>query len=188
MKNRQAPRDKRFYMNCFAGSFKQFACILFLLLSTSVFAQQERTSGSIGFQAGINSGILGGGAGPSFSLHFATRTEKVIQLESMLFFDSHSGKSFLSGHSQKNVGVGFAGGLRINAFPQKNWNPSLLFMPGLMYSSQQTSRHDDRGNSGISPALCIGISNTFYRKHLVNIGINTGENITAAYLKYGFLF
>ena len=167
---------------------KQTPFILLFLVSNQFFAQEEIKLKSFGIHAGVNSGILSGGIGPSFSFHYALRTEKVLQLESMLFFDSHSGETFLSGESQKNLGFGLGAGTRINVLPQKNWNPSLVIMPGVIYSYEITSRDDDNGRSGISGALCLAISNAFYRKHMVSIGLNRGKNITAAYLKYGFWF
>ncbi len=100
----------------------------------------------------------------------------------------NSGKTFLSGESQRNVGLGLAAGIRINVLPQKNWNPSLVIMPGVIYSSKTTSRYDDYGPSGISGTLCFAVSNAFHRKHMVSIGLNSGANIFAAYLKYGFWF
>jgi hypothetical protein len=188
MKNTDNQRVKWCYMLSTLNLIKLVAIVMFFGLSTPVIAQQEASSTKIGIHAGLNSGILSGGAGPSFSLHYAARTEKVVQLESMLFFDSHSGKTFLSGHNQKNLGIGVVGGVRINVFPQKNWNPSLVIMPGIMYSSQTTSRYDDRGSSGMSGAISLGIANTFYRKHMVSLGLNGGANITSLYLKYGLWF
>jgi len=174
--------------NCFLNYVGQTHFILFLLLSTQIFGQQETKPESLSIHAGVNSGILSGGSGPSFSLHYALHTEKVLQFESMLFFDSHSGETFLSGYSQKNLGFGLAAGIRLNLLPKKNWNPSFVIMPGISYSSEITSRYDDPMHSGISGALCLGISNTFYRKHMVSVGFNSGKNIYAAYLKYGFWF
>jgi hypothetical protein len=168
----------------------QISFIFFMLLNATAFAQEESTAlpGSFGIHAGVNTGILSSVAGPSVSLHYAIRTEKVLQVESMLFFDSHSGKTFLSGYNQKNRGLGLVGGIRVNIRPRKNWNPSFVLMPGLMYSSQSTSRYDDRGSSGFSPALSVGLSSTIYKKHMVSLGFNTGENIAAAFLKYGYWF
>jgi len=162
--------------------------ILFLSLSTQMYAQQQITPRNFSIQAGINGGLLSGGFGPSFSFHYALRTEKVLQLESMIFLDSHSGKKAISGHTEKSFGYGLAAGIRINVLPQKNWNPSFAIMPAIMYSSETTSRYDDKGRSGISGAICLAISNTFNKRHMVSIGLNQGENISAGYLKYGFWF
>lgn len=172
----------------FLNFVRQALFILFFLWCTQILAQQETKPRSFGIHAGVNSGTLSGGTGPSFSFHYAIPTKKVLQLESMLFFDSHSGKTFLSGHFQENFGFGLAAGARINFLPQKNWNPSFLIMPGIIYSSETTSRYDDYGSSGISDAFCFAFSNAFYRKHMVSLGLNRGENIFAAYLKYGFWF
>ncbi len=162
--------------------------IFSFLLSTQIYAQHEIKPINFGIHAGVNGGILGGGIGPSFSFHYALRTDKVLQPESMLFFDSHSGEVFLSGYTQKNIGFGLAAGTRINILPKKHWNPSFVIMPGVIYSSQATSRPDDNGHNGISGALCLGLSSTFYRKHMVSTGINIGKNIDALYLKYGLWF
>lgn len=106
-------------LTCFLNYAGLTHFILFFVFSTPIFGQQETKPGSLGIHAGINSGILSGGLGPSFSLHYALHTEKVFQLESMLFFDSHSGKTFLSGYSQKNLGFGLAAGIRLNLLPKK---------------------------------------------------------------------
>jgi hypothetical protein len=186
MKHKSPSNKERFFQNCLLKT--GIPILLFLLLSNSIYAQQEAAPGRIGIHAGLNSGLLSGGVGPSLSLHYAIRTEKVLQLESMLFLDSHSGKTFLSGFDQQNFGLGVAAGPRINVFPQKNWTRSFVVMPGIMYSSQKTSRHDDPGSSGLSGALCLGISNAFYQKHMASLGFNVGENIFAASLKYGYWF
>jgi len=57
-----------------------------------------------------------------------------------------------------------------------------------MYSSKSTDRYDDVGSSGVSAALSLGVSNEFYKKHMVSFGFNVGANITAANLKYGYWF
>jgi|GEM_PF-1646065 len=181
-------RNEKCYLTNFKNHFRRPPFIFLFLLSTQIYAQQETKPISFGIQAGINGGILGGGLGPSISFHYALRTEKVLQLESMLFFDSHSGETFLSGYSQKNIGLGLAVGARVNVLPKKNWNPSFVIMPGVIYSSQTTSRPDDNGQDGISGALCLGISSAFYRKHMVSIGLNIGDNIDALYIKYGLWF
>lgn len=189
MNNTDKLKTEKCYLTHFLNYVRQTPFILFFLLSTQIYAQQETKPRSFGIHAGVNSGILGGGTGPSFSFHYALRTEKVLQLESMLFFDSHSGEAFLTGDSQKNLGFGLAAGIRINVLPQKNWNPSFVIMPGVIYSSETTSRYDgDYVSSGISGNFFIAFSNAFYRKHMVSIGLNAGRNIYAAYLKYGFWF
>jgi len=188
MDNRDTLRIVKFFLANLKSYFKQAPLLFLFLLCTQIRAQQETRPRSFAIHAGINGGILGGGIGPSFSFHYALRTEKVLQLESMIFFDSHSGETFLSGYFQKNRGFGLAAGIRINVLPKRNWNPSFIIMPGVIYSSQTTSRPDDYARNGISGALCIGFSSAFYKKHMVSIGLNTGENIEAIYLKYGFWF
>ncbi len=174
------------YLFFFVKYTAQVLFIIFCLLSTKTFAQEETKPRNFSINAGLNSGLLSGGKGPSFSFHYAIRTQKVLQLESMLFFDSHSGSTFLSGHSQKNIGIGSAVGLRINVLPKKNWNPSLIIMSGVMYSSEITSQPTE--SKGVSIAISIGISNTFYQKHMVSIGYNDGRNIESLFVKYGFCF
>jgi hypothetical protein len=169
---------------------------LLLLLASTLFitpfakaqAQEAPKINGFSLHAGINSGILSGGTGPSFSLHYAGRRDKVFQLESQLFFDYHSGSTFLSGFDQKNTGLGLVGGVRVNFLPKKNCNPSLFLMPGLMYSSQTISRPSDPTQQGISGAISIGVSNLFHQKHMVSVGINEGANISSLFLKYGYWF
>ena len=134
---------------------------------------------------GINTGILAGGTGPSFSFHSAIRTNKVVQFESMLFFDYHSGRTFLSGYSQVNLGVGFMGGIRINALPKRNWNPSLVIMAGMMYGSETI---DDTRERGFGAGYSLALSNTFYQKHTASFGVTEGKNISSFFLKYGRRF
>lgn len=178
-----------------ASSYAKLTGLLLILVVTLsltqiVQAQDQETPKNNGFgmHAGINSGILSGGVGPSLSLHYALRQEKVIQLESQLFFDYHSGKTFLSGYDQKNSGIGLTAGIRVNFLPKKKWNPSLFLMPGFMYSSQIISRPTDPSQKGISGAISLGFSNLFQQKHMVSIGINEGSNISSAFLKYGYWF
>ena len=164
----------------------QIILIFLLLLSNEISAQEETKPRNFSIHAGINGGILSGGTGPSFSFHYAFRTKKVLQTESMLFFDSHSGDTFLSGYAQKNLGAGLVTGIRINVLPKKNWNPSFVLMGGVMYSSEITSQPRER--KGFSGALSLGISNAFYKKHMVSLGYNAGRNIASLHLKYGFYF
>lgn len=168
---------------------------IFLLLSLLCFfpfvqlkAQDQVKDHVLGLQAGVNSGILGGGGGPSFSFHYAISQDKILQWESALFFDYHSGKTFLSGFSQKNTGIGLLAGLRLNLRPQKNWNPSLFLKPGLMYSSENISRTSDPIQKGFSGAISLGVSSLFHQKHMLSLGFNQGANIESAFLKYGFWF
>ena len=188
MNNADKLKTGNCYLTHYKNHVRQILFIFFILLSTPVYAQQETKPISFSIHAGVNGGLLDGGVGPSFSFHYALRTEKVLQLESMLFFDSHSGETFLSGDSQKNIGLGLAAGTRINVLPKKHWNPSFVIMPGVIYSSETTSRQGDYEHSGISGALCVGISSAFNRKHMVSLGLNIGQNIDALYLKYGLWF
>lgn len=173
----------------FLNFVRQISFLLFFLLSGLIYAQQETKFRSFSIQAGVNSDLLSGGPGPSISFHYAHPTEKQIQFESMLFYDSQSGgKTFLNGFSQEAFGYGLAAGARLNILPDKNWNPSLVLMPGVIYSSVETSREDDPGQSGVAAALCIAVSNTFYKKHMLSLGHNGGSHISATYLKYGYWF
>ena len=168
--------------------FFQFAImgvVLWVFGIQEVKAQQESKDQGFGLHAGINSGILSGGSGPSLSLHYATRQDKALQLESQLFFDYHSGKTFISGNPQKNTGLGLFAGLRWNVRPGKDWNPSLFLFPGLMYSAETVFTSTQ---SSLSGAVSLGFSSLFHQKHMVSIGINGGEYITSAFLKYGFWF
>ena len=168
--------------------FFQFAImgvVLWVFGIQEVKAQQESKDQGFGLHAGINSGILSGGGGPSLSLHYAARRDKVLQLESQLFFDYHSGKTFISGNPQKNTGLGIVAGLRVNGLPGKNFNPSLFFFPGLIYSAETISTTTQ---SSISGAVSLGFSSLFHQKHMISIGINQGEYITSAFFKYGFWF
>ncbi len=166
---------------------KQMVVVLFFLWSPQIFAQQEAKVRNFSVQVGINSGILSG-SGPSFSFHYARPTEKVFQFESMLFVDRQSGSTFLSGDSQKRLGIGFAAGTRIQIHSEKSWTPSLMVMPGLMYSSDVTSRYDDPGRRGVSGAFCLAFSTLYKKKHMVSLGLNAGQNIFAPHLKYGYWF
>lgn len=106
---------------------------VFFLISGVWFQSQsqvKRTQFSI--HAGINGGILSGGAGPSLSFQYTPGKVKLLQFQSNLIFDYHSGQTFLSGYTQQNTGFGLLAGLRVNLRPQNTWNPSLFLLPGLM--------------------------------------------------------
>jgi hypothetical protein len=155
-------------------------------LSILIYGQEVFKPKNINIHAGINAGILSGGVGPSFSLNHGIGTNNVFQYETMLFYDSHSGNTFLSGYSQKNWGLGLATGLRINVFPKKNFNPSFMAMGGIMYSSETTSLpYNSKGLSGVL-SLCASMS--IYQKHMASIGFNIGKNIESLFLKYGYWF
>jgi hypothetical protein len=151
-----------------------------------MLAQQETKPESFGVQAGINKGILDNVFGPSFSLHYALRRDKVLQLELMFFYDRSSGTTFLSGDSQKSFGTGWVAGTRINIRPKKNWNPSVVIMPGFIYSSEIISNSEI--SNAISGTLTLAFSNTFYKKHMLSVGVNPGEYNAVTILKYGFWF
>ncbi|MGK7390822.1 MAG: hypothetical protein ACNS60_10730 [Candidatus Cyclobacteriaceae bacterium M2_1C_046] len=178
-------KTRKYNLTHLLNNARQALFILFFLVSTQIYAQEETNPKNFGIHAGVNSGLWDNVSGPSFSFHYAFQTEKVVQLESMLFFDSQSGRAALSGKSQKNSGLGLAAGIRFNILPQKNWNPSFVIMPGLIYSSETQA---DYRRSGISGSLFLAFSNTFYRRHMLSIGVNRGENILLGYLKYGFWF
>lgn len=175
----------------FKSFYSETGIFFFLVLFFAFFqsnGQQMNTDHGPGFQAGINSGILGGGGGPSFSVHYAIRRDKILQWESALFFDYHSGKTFLSGFSQKNTGLGILAGLRLNLRPRKSWNPSLFLKPGMMYSSENIARASDPIQRGFSGAISLGLSSLFHQKHMISLGFNQGANIESAFLKYGIWF
>lgn len=163
-----------------------FPIIILFLAITTVYAQEEDKPVSFGIQGGIITGILGGGTGPSLSLHYALRTQKVLQPEIALSFDSKKGETFLSGHNSNSSALSLTAGARINIQPQKNWNPSLLIMGGLMSGKSKSDRYDDTGSSGVSGALNVGVSNTFNRKHMITLGALVGEYVDGFYLKYGY--
>ncbi len=159
--------------------------ILLLMLSVHCFAQQEPKPGSFGLHAGINSAILDNALGPSLSFHYAPNTGRILQPEAMLFFDAHSGSAFISGAQTKSSAIGLAAGLRINISPHTKWNPSLVVMLGIAYGSE-TSNQGAYRNSGLSGAFSFGISNSFRKKHMVSLGLNTvGDTFMAAHLQYG---
>ncbi len=163
--------------------------ILLFLLSAQIFAQQETNPRSFSIHAGVNGTIFSNATGPSISIQSASRTDKVIQRELMLFFDKQSGGS-PGGLFPNNdySGIGLAAGVRINIFPQRNWNPSFVIMLGPAYGSE--SAIDRKYEySGLGYAFCFGYSNIFYKKHMLSIGFNNVVDFGAAiYIKYGFWF
>lgn len=159
-----------------------------LLAGKSVHAQEQQRSGSMGIHLGVNAGMFGGGMGPGVSLHYALG-RKALQFESMLFFDAQSGSTWYWGESEKSRGVGLMAGGRFNFLPGKNWNPSLVAMLGVMYGATITETYlATRRDEGISPAITLGFANTFFQKHMISLGITSGEYIASIYLKYGFWF
>lgn len=82
-----------------------------------------------------------------------------------------------------------AAGIRVNIRPQKNWNPSLYFMPGIMIGSfESDSINDPDQTGGCSLAAQLGISNTFHQRHVTTIEYKSGDKFNGVCFKYGFLF
>lgn len=95
----------------------------------------------------------------------------------------------------KASALGLTAGLRINVLPRKNWNPSFVIMTGIAYGSQKEKRYSIDGGAewksddGGGVAVCLGFSNTFYKKHMVSLGfIGVPEDFAAVYIKYGIWF
>lgn len=174
----------------FRKSNKLLLTIIFLFVSASLmFAQEAAKKGSVGLHAGINTGTLDAGNGPSFSFQYGFRREKIFQPELALSFDSQKGKTFSSGYNYKSSALTLAAGIRINIRPQKNWNPSLFFMPGLMMGSYESENNKvPTSNSGSSLAARLGISNTIHKHHMITVGVISGEDFGGYYLTYGYLF
>lgn len=167
---------------------RTFLFAISLIFSVISYAQQENKPRQFGIHAGINNGVLDSGFGPSFSFHYVAPSQKALRFESMFFFDSQLGTTFLSGYDYTAKGIGVAAGGRLRRVSGKSFNPSLVLMPGFMYSSDKSGRSDDPGRSGVSAALSAGISAAFPEKHMITLGFNTGENFTGLHLKYGFWF
>jgi hypothetical protein len=155
--------------------------------STQIFAQKDKATESRNFSihAGLNSDLFDDGFGQSISAHYAYHTAKVLQLECMLFLDNRSGYSFITGTYYGSIAYGLAAGFRINLLPKKNWTPSFAIMPALIYSEQN---NQDGKYSSTMPSVCLALSNKFYKKHMVTLGINLGDYVAALHLKYGFWF
>lgn len=159
-------------------------CLLFLWPTCFACAQtnsEPSTNFQVILQAGIPVGILDDMNGVAFSSHFRALSSSIFSPEGLLFFDYASGNSFLSGRKSSLTQMGIAVGGRLN-FLRKNrvWQPSIYLFPGL--ASVSRTHADGRQNSSIEAIVSIGITNTFYRKHSLNIGLQ-GEFFT---LKYGF--
>lgn len=184
MNNTDKLKTKKCYIVLFLNYIKQSSIILFFLLSTQMYAQQETKPRDLSIQAGVNSGILGGGYGPSFSINYAFRIKK-LPIEVMLFYDRQKGSGGFFGGSQ-NQGIGVAAGLRMNLFSKKNRVTSFTTMVGFMYSSAKYNH--DRTLQSVFPCLSLGISNIYYQKHMISVGLNYGEFIVSLFAKYGFWF
>lgn len=184
MNNSKEIKSEKCALHHFLCTVRLFPFIIFFLWSNQNFAQEEVRPRNFSIHAGINSGILSGGYGPSFSFHYVIRTLKLGQIESMLLYDSHSGETFLSGQPQKDLGVGLAVGLRLPSHSSKNWDPSVYFMVGGIYNSRISYTEW----KVFSPVACAGLSVSFNGKHMISMGANYGTFILAVYLKYGFWF
>jgi len=156
---------------------------------TLIYAQEKTKPGMAGFHGGINAGVLDNGYGPSLSFQYAFHPEKVVQTELSISFDSQKGEEFGSGDNYRSSALTLAAGIRLNIRPQKNWNPSIFLMPGLMmgsYESEDNSNTINQSNTGLS--LQLGLSNTIHNKHMITIGLLSGANFDGLYFRYGFLF
>ncbi|MDO5509107.1 MAG: hypothetical protein Q4F57_00285 [Weeksellaceae bacterium] len=171
----------------FPNSNMRVACIVILLFCCTLsLAQEFPTYYNKSTQVGIIKGLLDQGNGISVSAHFAIRPSKVLQPEIALSYESQKGKTFLTSYNYSAAGISLTPGLRINIRPQRNWNPSILFMLGISYSQQKKDRIDVSGEAGISPALNLGVASTFHQRHMGSIGIFGNDNIGGLYLKYGY--
>jgi len=180
-------------MSCitnFPNPDKLLLTLIFLFVSASLmYAQETAKKGSFGLHAGINKGTLDGGNGISLLCNYGFRREKIFQPELAISFDSQKGKAFLTGNNYKSSALTLAAGIRINIRPQKKWNPSLLFMPGLMMGSFESENSSGpASNSGSSLAVRLGISNTIQKNHMITIGAISGEDFSGYLLTYGYLF
>ncbi len=173
--------------------------ILLFILSAQIFAQQETKPTSYSIHAGVNTGFNDNAVGPSLSLRRASSAfDNYVQSEFMLFLDSRSGAAILSGDKTNSYAVGLAAGVRINTAPQKYWNPSFVLMPGIAYVTT-ANIYNGNQDSSVSFAFCFGFSNLFYKKHMVNIGVNSSvpmqhvlffvfHTVLVANITYGFWF
>jgi hypothetical protein len=184
-KNISKLKTKEHFSLHFISQLKLSFLIFLSFSSTLIYSQQEIRTKRFSIQAGVNGGIGYNVKGPSLSFHYAYRTDRILQLESMLFFDY---QTFSSRYPVEMLGLGLVTGIRINVSPKKDWNPSFVLMPGVIYSSIKTSREDLPYKNGFSGAVSIGFSNNFYKKNMITTGVNVGENILAIHLKYGRWF
>ena len=165
--------------------YRTFILLIIIFFSYS-FCQSQNSDRKKCLQVGLNSGILSGGIGPSFSFHYTTPINEILQPEAMLFYDSHQGKTFLTGYTQENFGYGLAAGLRVSILRKKKFSPSLVFMPGIIYSSEITSYPKE--NVGLSGFISLGGSCTISQKHMISFAVQGGQNIQSFVYKYGFWF
>lgn len=176
--------------------FRNFSIYIRIVLSfilinisfSGIYAQEADKPRPFGIHGGLNFGTLNSGSGPSLSFHYSFNTQKVFQPEIAISYDTQQGETFSNGYDYSANAITLYGGVRLNMRPKKNWNPSLYLMPGLMFGSDQTSRPDDSGRKGKSLAAQLGVSNTFSNKHMITIGIFSGDFIDGVHLNYGFMF
>ena len=164
-------------------------------MSPAAWAQQDSTSSAkpqdlpnidFSIHGGLNWGILSGGMGPSASGHVHLSLGKFFHPEAMVFFDYHEGKKFLSSDHQTNIGFGICPGIRLHLLPGKNWNPSLVGYVGLVYSKESTTEPSIQ--KGFSQYISCALTNTFYQKYMLSIGLGLGENIDCIFVKFGIRF
>ena len=165
--------------------YRTFILLIIIFFSYS-FCQSQNSVRNKSFQVGLNSGILSGGIGPSFSFHYAAPINEILQPEAMLFYDRHQGTTFLIGYNQENFGYGLAAGLRVSILRKKKFSPSLIFMPGIIYSSEITSYPKE--SVGYSGFISFGGSCTISQKHMISFAVQGGQNIQSFVYKYGFWF
>jgi hypothetical protein len=176
----------------FRASIKYSFFIVALLMAFQSIGQDEKIAQQFGVQAGINNGILSGGAGPSFSIHYGFGTNRVFQAESMLFGDYHSGSTFLTGYDQENFGLGLAVGGRINFLKDKAFNPSIALMGGIGYGTEKTS--EPRDIQGFMGVISVSVGAKIHNKHMIDIGVRQGHInkgaaiISSLYIEYGYWF
>lgn len=172
----------------YSNIIKALLMVMAFLWANLLCSQDIALHHEISLHAGINSAALDNAVGPSLSFHYATRAGKILQSETKLFFDSHRGHAFISGNDTRSFAFGLASGIRVNSRPQKSWNPSLLFMLGLAYGSEESVDAGYR-DSGVKVAVCMGVSNRVYSKHMISLGYNAVSDIVhSVYLKYGYWF
>ena len=173
----------------FRESIKYSFFIVALLMAFQSIGQDKKFAQQFGVQAGVNNGVLSGGFGPSFSIHYALRTDKVFQVESMLFGDYHSGSTFLSGYDQQNFGVGLAVGGRVNFLKDKDVSPSIALMGGIGYGVEKTSRPTDL--QGVMGVMSLSVGAKIHNKHMIDVGFRQDVQatyISSLYIEYGYWF
>ena len=120
------------------------------------------------------------------SLHYSYQPGKVFHFESKLFFEYHQGLTFLTGNRYKESIVGIAPGVRINLFPKKNWSPSVVVFPAVMYHSRESAPNYEK--SSFKFGLSSGISHRFYSKNMITYYGTIAKGLVIIGLKYGRIF